>query len=190
MRIYTRTGDSGDTGLFGGQRARKDSLRVQAYGEVDELNAVLGVAVVATQDEPLRAVLQRLQGELFQVGADLATPLVEGELVGRRTVPRVTETMVAALEGLIDTHEAELSPLTQFILPGGAPGGATLHQARGVCRRAERRVVALAEEETLNPPVLPYLNRLSDLLFVLARVANQRAGAAELPWEPPASGGQ
>lgn len=182
MKIYTRTGDTGETGLFGGPRVRKDALRVEAYGTVDELNAVLGVARTAALPSRIDAILQRVQHELFEVGAELATPAAAArghELVGPRHV--------AALEEDIDRVEESLPPLKQFILPGGAPGAAWLHLARTVCRRAERLVVALAHApaETLSPHLLVYLNRLSDLLFVLAREANQAAGQADIPWTRP-----
>ena len=184
MRIYTRTGDQGETGLFGGQRVMKNHLRVHAYGEVDELNAVLGTCVSLCDDAELKSVLERIQAELFVVGADLATPLEEGEQVGRRDVPRVTEGMAAALEALIDHFEDGVPPLRHFILPGGTPLAAQLHLARCVCRRAERAVIAAAGREAIDPDVIVYLNRLSDLLFTLARAANHRAGQYETPWHP------
>jgi cob(I)alamin adenosyltransferase len=184
MRIYTRTGDQGETGLFGGQRVPKNHPRVAAYGEVDELDAVLGVCVAHCDDEDLRGILERIQGELFVVGADLATPQEQGDLVGRKAVPRVTEGMSAALEALIDRFEEELPPLRSFILPGGSPLGAHLHLARCVCRRAERAVITAAGRESIDPDVIVYLNRLSDFLFVLARAVNHRAGVPETPWIP------
>ena len=184
MRIYTRTGDQGETGLFGGQRVLKNHPRVAAYGEVDELNAVLGLCLACGSDPELNALLERIQGELLALGADLATPLDEGETVGSRRVPRVSEGMVAALEGLIDRWEEGVPPLRQFILPGGTAAGAHLHLARTVCRRAERAVITAAGKETLNPETIVYLNRLSDLLFTLARAANHRAGERETPWIP------
>lgn len=186
MRIYTRTGDSGETGLFGGQRVLKSHPRIAAFGEVDELNAVLGLAAASAEPPDLRAMLETLQGELFVVGADLATPHDEGRPApGGRPVPRVTESMVAELERRIDAAEEELEPLRQFILPGGCAAAAGLHLARAVCRRAERAVVAAAGKEALNPEVAVYLNRLADLLFVLARLANHRAGRQDVPWTPP-----
>jgi len=184
VRIYTRTGDEGETGLFGGQRVPKNHPRVAAYGEVDELNAALGLSVALGVDAGLAATLERVQAELFVVGADLATPPDAGERVGARPVPRVTEGMAAALEAEIDRYEEELPPLGSFVLPGGCPAGAQLHLARTVCRRAERAVLTASGRETLNPDVLVYLNRLSDLLFVLARAANHRAAAPETPWRP------
>jgi cob(I)alamin adenosyltransferase len=183
MRIYTRTGDGGETGLFGGERVRKDSLRVAAYGQVDELNAALGLALATECFSDLREVLQRLQGELFVLGADLATPAGEGDH-GKVTIPRVTPEMVTALEADIDRFEADLEPLRHFILPGGTVPAASLHLARAICRRAERAVVTLAAAEPVGESVVPYLNRLSDLLFVLARAANAHAGQEETAWEP------
>lgn len=177
MRIYTRTGDAGDTGLIGGERVRKDSPRVDAYGTVDELNAHLGLARALIRHADLDVVLGRVQRELFGLGADLATPSHGGN-----TPPHITSGLVTALEVDIDRLDAALAPLTHFILPGGSPGGAALHVARCVCRRAERRVASLAAEEAVNPEALRYLNRLSDLLFVLARTANARDGIPEEAW--------
>ncbi|MGQ9876618.1 MAG: cob(I)yrinic acid a,c-diamide adenosyltransferase [Chloroflexus sp.] len=177
MKIYTRTGDAGETGLFGGQRVRKDDLRVQAYGTVDECNAALGVARAAGPDPALDAVLAVVQNQLFVVGADLASP---GE---SPYIPRVSTELTSFLEEQIDAMEAELSPLKQFILPGGHPVAAHLHLARTICRRAERVVVTLATEEEVRPEILTYLNRLSDFLFVAARIANARAGMSDVPWQ-------
>jgi len=187
MKIYTRAGDSGETGLYGGERVHKDDARVESYGTVDEANAALGVAGAALQDAELRDIVTRLQSELFVVGADLATPLKREEQAGKSIVPRVTAEHSAALEGLIDRLEAELLPLTNFILPGGTPGAAYLHLARGVLRRAERRTVSLLHErpDDTNAEVLKYLNRLADVLFVLARAANARAGVPDVPWTRP-----
>lgn len=187
MKIYTGTGDAGETGLYGGQRVGKDDLRVEAYGTVDEANALLGVAAVYLNDPALRELVTRLQNELFVLGSDLATPLARDESAGKSIVPRIEAVHGTALEGLIDAFEAELSPLRQFILPGGSPGSAALHVARAVVRRAERRTVTLsrAAPNDINPETLRYLNRLADLLFVLARVANARAGVADVPWTRP-----
>ncbi len=183
MKIYTRTGDDGTTGLFGGGRLPKHHIRIDAYGSVDEANSVLGMAVAyaraGADSSALCATLERLQEDLFVLGADLATPLD-----ARASVPRVEPAHIAALETMIDRHDAELPALKTFILPGGGLAGATLHLARTVCRRAERLVVALAEHEDVNPHAAVYLNRLSDLLFVLARWANHRDGAGETPWLP------
>lgn len=182
MRIFTRTGDAGETGLWGGRRVSKDAPRVEATGAVDELNAHLGAARALLADGDLAALLGRLQNELFDLGGDLAAALDDaGERPG---VVRVRAEQVARLEAEIDVLEQGLPPLRRFILPGGSPAAAALHIARAVCRRAERRVVALSRLEAINPEVLRYLNRLSDLLFVLARTANARQGIAESVWEP------
>jgi cob(I)alamin adenosyltransferase len=181
-RIYTRTGDSGETGLFGGQRVSKDAPRVEAYGAVDELNSVIGVAVTHCNEPDLSTVLQRVQNDLFSLGADLATPAEAGEQHGRATVTRVTPEKSSALEPVIDRLDSEIPSLSQFILPGGTALGAHLHLARAVCRRAERRCVMLSGLEEINPEVVRYLNRLSDLLFVMARVANFRQGEPDVAW--------
>ena len=174
MKIYTKTGDTGETSLFDNTRVSKADARVDAYGEVDELNACLGAARAAGLEPELSTMLEEIQKDLFAVGARLADP-------SHRIAPRVTkadivDAQVARLEATIDRLEAELPPLRRFILPGGAPGGSLLHLARTVCRRAERRIVALASPD---PVVVIYLNRLSDLLFVMARAANHRAGVPE-----------
>jgi cob(I)alamin adenosyltransferase len=182
-RIYTRTGDAGETGLFGGQRVRKDDVRVSAYGAVDELNAVLGVARAAGPGPDIDAVLERLQHHLFDLGAELATPpSAPSGAAGH--APRVSASWVAGLEEDIDGLEDSLPPLRQFILPGGTPAAAALHLARTVARRAERDIVTLAAREPLNPEVLRFVNRLSDLLFVLARAANREAGRPDTAWIP------
>lgn len=179
MRIYTRTGDDGSTGLFGGGRVRKSDARVAAYGEVDELNAVLGLAVAGGAGELTEALLG-LQRELFVLGADLATPK------GQETpyLPRLTPEHVAALERRIDTCDGRLPELKSFVLSGGCPLAARLHHARTVCRRAERATVALAAQADIGPVPVQYLNRLADLLFVLAREANRTAGVPETEWAP------
>jgi cob(I)alamin adenosyltransferase len=179
MKIYTKTGDQGETGLWGGQRVPKDSLRVQAYGAVDECNAVLGVARASGLDGGLDMLLAQVQDQLFVVGSDLATP---GEAAN---IPRIGSTEIEFLERSIDQLEEELEPLRQFILPGGSPAAAALHLARTTCRRAERWVVSLAREDQVNPQVGMYLNRLSDFLFVAARSANARSGVADVPWNSP-----
>jgi cob(I)alamin adenosyltransferase len=181
VRIYTRGGDSGETGLFGGGRVKKTDLRVEAYGAVDELNAVLGVARAAGLGA-LDSLANRIQNELFVLGADLATPLDANARQDR--VVRLDPAATKALEGEIDALEEQLEPLQTFILPGGSPGGAALHLARTVCRRAERRASALSKEE-ISAATLPYLNRLGDLLFVMARLANAAAGTPEPPWKAP-----
>jgi cob(I)alamin adenosyltransferase len=171
-RVYTKSGDAGETSLVDGSRVSKADLRVTAYGEVDEVNSWLGLARVGLQDQQLDNALSKIQNELFIVGADLASPLTI-------PVPRVDETHVTELEKLIDLLLEELDPLREFILPGGTALGATLHLARTVARRAERVIVALAAQTEINQHTLIYLNRLSDLLFVMARVANHRAGVSE-----------
>jgi len=180
VSIYTRGGDGGETGLFGGGRVQKDSARVDVYGAVDELNAVMGTARAAGLPPELDALAGRLQNELFELGADLATPL--SSTARTDLVIRLPDTAPTALEREIDRFEVSLPPLTTFILPGGTPAAAALHVARTVCRRAERRAAPLARAGELSPVVIPYLNRLSDLLFVLARAANHRAGTAEATW--------
>jgi cob(I)alamin adenosyltransferase len=182
MRIYTKTGDRGDTGLFGGGRVPKDHPRVEAYGEIDELNAVLGVARSVEMMPRIDEVLAPIQRDLFSLGALLATP-DRDKMREQLEKARLDDTRIAELEHAIDEGERELEPLRAFILPGGTPKAAALHVARTVCRRAERRVVALARSDADVPSVvIVYLNRLADLLFVLARVANRRAGAGEVTW--------
>jgi cob(I)alamin adenosyltransferase len=182
MPIYTRTGDTGETGLFGGGRVSKDDARVEAYGEVDELNAALGVVRSLGLEPSLEKLVRGLQDELFTVGAVLATP--EGTKAAAVVAP-VQPTWVARMEAEIDAFDRELPPLTQFILPAGSPAAAALHLARTVCRRAERKVVALHGAGQVAGDAVRYLNRLSDLLFTLARVANHRAGVKETAWNPP-----
>jgi cob(I)alamin adenosyltransferase len=181
IRIYTRTGDQGDTGLFGGGRVRKDDVRVAAYGDVDELNSVLGL-VRSTSPTPFAdALLESIQRDLFAIGGHLATP--DPEKV-RKALERAElgADRVTAFEAEIDAADAELPPLKAFVLPGGTPKASALHLARTVCRRAERSVVALADREQVPPLFLVYLNRLSDLLFTLARLANHRAGVGDVTW--------
>lgn len=178
MKIYTKTGDSGETSLFDQTRVRKSDPRVDAYGEVDEVNACLGVARASISDGEITGLLEELQKSLFAIGARLADP--SARIAARVTKTAVADADVARLEATIDRLESELPPLRRFILPGGSPGGAALHLARTVCRRAERRVVALGND--VEPLVVVYLNRLSDLLFVIARAVNHRAGVEETEW--------
>ena len=188
MKIYTRTGDEGDTGLFGGPRVPKDDARVEAYGAVDELNAVLGVAAAGLDREAspdLAGMLHEIQSTLFDLGGELATPDARERAASGKVTPLLAEGASERLEGWIDTLEQELEPLTQFILPGGAPVAAALHLGRTVCRRAERRVVSLATLEDVESGLLIYLNRLSDFLFVAARAVNRREGVAEPRWASP-----
>jgi len=178
VKIYTRTGDAGDTSLFGTGRVSKADPLVDAYGEVDELNAWLGLVVSSPVDPDLHDALRHIQRDLFAVGAQLADP--GDRLPGQKTKAFITDADVARLEALIDRLDGELPPLTAFILPGGSQAGARLHVARTCCRRAERRVVAL--KAPIDAVIVRYMNRLSDLLFVMARVANQRAGLTETAW--------
>jgi cob(I)alamin adenosyltransferase len=178
MKIYTKTGDKGETGLFGGPRVRKDHLRIEAYGSVDELNAVLGVARSETLPAEIDALLAQIQNSLFDLGAELAAP--DPTKMG---VASVGASHVEVLESAIDRYEAGLPPLKTFILPGGARGAAQLHVARTVCRRAERRLISLSAAETISGQLIIYLNRLSDLLFVLAREVNRAGGKSDVPWQ-------
>jgi cob(I)alamin adenosyltransferase len=182
VKIYTKTGDDGSTGLFGNERVAKDAPRVETYGTVDEANSVIGTALAAGAPADLARVLLDLQARLFDLGADLATP--RGDRPDPSYLARIDEGHIGALENLIDRFDAELPPLTNFILPGGTVTAAHLHQARAVTRRAERLLVALARAEDVGPCVIRFVNRLSDLLFVLARWANQAAGVPDVPWRP------
>jgi cob(I)alamin adenosyltransferase len=179
VKIYTRTGDRGETGLFDGTRVSKSDPRVEAYGEIDETNAWLGVVRAAGLDAEIGRMVETIQRDLFAVGARLADP--SQRIADRVTKAAVRPEAIAQLEQWIDTLEAQLPPLRRFILAGGSPAGAALHVARTVCRRAERRVVSLGDD-AVEPEIVAYLNRLSDLLFVMARAANHRAGAAETEW--------
>jgi cob(I)alamin adenosyltransferase len=181
VKIYTKTGDAGETGLFGGPRVRKSDPRVEAYGDTDELNAAIGAARALVEDPEIERQLAAIQDELFAVGADLATPV---GAKARAAIPPVDAAWTARLEAAIDAWDRELPPLRQFVLPGGTRTAASLHLARCVCRRAERRAVALAGEAQVSPATLAYLNRLSDFLFVAARLANHRARKEETTWDP------
>ena len=178
-KIYTKTGDTGETSLFDQTRVSKADARVDAYGEVDEVNACLGAVRAAGVDPAIGTAIESIQKQLFALGARLADP--SSRIAGRVSKAAITEADVAALERLIDELEAELPPLRKFILPGGSAAGANLHVARTVCRRAERRVVALGAD-AVEPIVIIYLNRLSDLLFVMARAVNHRARVPETEW--------
>jgi cob(I)alamin adenosyltransferase len=180
MKIYTKTGDKGDTALFGGKRVDKDNSRIKAYGTVDELNSVIGLAVAEVRSEEVKSVLLKIQNELFTVGSDLATP--EENINSSKYVSRIDEQNTIHLENIIDRFDSKLPGLTNFILPGGIKGAAFLHNARTICRRAEREIVSLSKEEKTNPSILIYLNRLSDLLFVLARYENFVSGIDDIPW--------
>lgn len=179
MKIYTKTGDAGETSLFDNSRVSKADPRVDAYGEVDELNACLGAAIAAGLGRDIAAILETIQKDLFAVGARLADP--SSRIAGRVTKAAVTGERIEALEAAIDRLESELPPLKRFILPGGSPGGALLHLSRTVCRRAERRVVGLGAD-SVDAGVIVYLNRLSDVLFVMARAVNHRANVPETEW--------
>lgn len=180
MKIYTKKGDKGDTGLIGGARVPKSHLRVAAYGEVDELNAVIGLVKAHSTDSELNTLLRDIQRDLFAIGAQLADP--KAKVGSKKTKAAVTQAQVERLEQAVDRREAEMPPLTAFLLPGGSPLGALLHLARTVCRRAERAIVALARKHKIDPLILAYVNRLSDLLFVLARHENLRSGGGEDRW--------
>jgi cob(I)alamin adenosyltransferase len=181
-RIYTKTGDAGDTGLVGGGRVSKDHARVHAYGEIDETNAALGAVRTTAPTDLFGDLLTAVQRDLFTIGGRLATPEPERLRASQRDKVAVPPARIAALEAAIDAADGELPPLQAFILPGGTPKAAALHLARAVCRRAERSVVHLSHVEEVPPEVLVYLNRLSDLLFTLARLANLRAGCSDVTW--------
>ncbi len=181
MTIYTKTGDDGDTGLFGGGRVPKNDKRVEAYGAVDELNSFVGLALTSLADADVRRGLLLIQNDLFSLGANLATPEGDGSHKRPQT-PDVPVARVEEMEHWIDQATEELPELRQFVLPGGVEGSAVLHVCRSVCRRAERAVVALGREEPVDAGIIPYLNRLSDLLFVWARLENHRAGHQDVPW--------
>ncbi len=184
MKIYTRTGDAGQTGLFGGPRVHKDDIRVAAYGELDDANACIGVALAHCRDPELTAILTPIQSELFDVGAVVATPPEGQAALHKRMANPLDEARVAQLEAVMDRLEVGLAPLKTFILPGGTVLAAALHQCRTSIRRAERAVVGLHRQEPLPAILLTYINRLSDLFFMLARVANARAGIPEPTWNP------
>jgi cob(I)alamin adenosyltransferase len=181
LRIYTKSGDTGETSLFGGDRVPKDHTRVAAYGDVDELNAAIGWALALDPADFERSLLEAVQRDLFRIGAELATP-EPAKLLRSRPDAEIGANRVEALEQAIDGHAAVLPPLSRFILPGGTPKAAALHLARTVCRRGERSVVGLSHTSTVSPVILRYLNRLSDLLFMLARSANARAGRGDVAW--------
>ncbi len=181
MKIYTKTGDAGDTGLFGGGRVPKDDVRVEAYGDVDELNAVIGVVRAQSPFPRIDDLLLSIQRDLFSIGALLATP-DRAKMEQHLSKANLDSARISVLERAIDSCEADLDPLKSFILPGGTEKAAALHFARTVCRRAERRVVTLGRETPLPDLVVIYLNRLSDLLFMLARLANRTGGSGEVAW--------
>ncbi|MGQ9523342.1 MAG: cob(I)yrinic acid a,c-diamide adenosyltransferase [Armatimonadota bacterium] len=181
MRIYTRFGDNGDTSIIGPNRVPKDDPRIHAVGDVDELNAILGLARTEAPAPEVEITIADIQNQLFVLGADLAAPYPDE---GPPSVPRIGTEHVTTLEMVIDAYQSRLPELSTFIIPGGSRCSSCLHLARAVCRRAERSVVALSRTATLNPNLLPFLNRLSDLLFVMARIANSIASIPDTPWKP------
>lgn len=181
MKIYTKTGDNGQTGLFGGGRVSKNSERIEAYGTVDELNSVLGLIQTESSDEKSGTIISFLQNQLFNVGSDLATPLDYQS--PHFTIPRIGDSQIEEAERMIDELEQELEPLKNFILPGGGKAAAYAHLARTVCRRAERRIVTLSEHEDINRKIVIFVNRVSDLLFVLARYLNKLEKRTDIPWK-------
>jgi cob(I)alamin adenosyltransferase len=185
-RIYTRTGDDGTTGLVDGSRLPKHSVRIEAIGMVDEANSAIGLAICAVSDESLRALLTRVQNDLFDLGADLATPAEDEDFAPSEMVLRMVPAQAEWVEAQIDAHNERLEPLTSFVLPGGSEAAARIHVARAATRAAERAMTALAGESPVNPAASAYINRLSDLLFVLARVLN-KDGAADVKWVPGAN---
>jgi cob(I)alamin adenosyltransferase len=182
MKIYTKTGDDGETGLYGGPRVSKDAPRIEAYGAVDELNSVLGVVRTHPLGQSIDALVRQIQNELFALGAQLATPNPAAH-----NTAMIGPSQISQLEAAIDRYEAGLAPLKQFILPGGTAAAAHLHHARTVCRRAERRLITLTRQATepVSNDLVVYLNRLSDLLFVMARAVNHAAGEQDVPWQKP-----
>lgn len=185
-KIYTRTGDDGTTGLVDGSRVSKASFRVQAYGDVDETNSVIGLVRTVLQNRRLNDMLARIQNDLFDLGADLATPLPKDGEKDEEWTLRMSPEQATRLEEELDALNEDLEPLNSFVLPGGSPPAAYLHQARTVCRRAERLVVAMMADTAINPAALTYLNRLSDFLFVAARWCNDQ-GASDVKWVPGAN---
>jgi cob(I)alamin adenosyltransferase len=181
MKIYTKTGDKGETGLFGGERVSKDSLRISAYGTVDELNSFIGLAITEVKDESVKKNLLKIQNQLFVVGSDLATP--ENEKTNKLNIQRTPASFYADIEKMIDEYDAQLEELLNFILPGGSKSAALLHVCRTICRRAEREVVALKSSVTIGENILIFLNRLSDLLFVLSRFENKVSNHPDTIWK-------
>jgi len=179
MKIYTKQGDGGKTSLLGGEKVWKDNQRIKAYGTLDELNAILGIIITESKSEELKGELRSIQSELFAIGADLATPNNKSV-----KIVRIDESYAKRVENLIDKYDEKLPELKNFILPGGSKAASYLHLARTVCRRAEREVVSLIKEVEINPQIEVYLNRLSDLLFVLARYENYINGIEDIKWNP------
>jgi cob(I)alamin adenosyltransferase len=182
MKIYTKGGDKGETGLFGGERVSKDSLRIETYGTVDELNSFIGLSLTETVDADVKSLLNKVQNLLFTLGSDLAAP--DNEKNNKYDIPRINKLHFEEMEKEIDKFEGKIEELRNFILPGGGKSSALLHICRTICRRAERKVVALNNEVKLNPDILIFLNRLSDLFFVLARYENKISGNEDIKWQP------
>ena len=182
MKIYTKGGDKGETGLYGGERVSKDSLRIETYGTVDELNSFIGLTLGEVSDSQIKKLLKQIQNTLFILGSDLSTP--DNEKNKAHQIPRITKSNYEEIEREIDKFDARLDELRNFILPGGSKGAALLHICRTVCRRAERRVVSLKNKVNLNPDIIILLNRLSDLFFVLARYENKISGTGDVKWQP------
>jgi len=178
LKIYTKTGDNGTTGLSGGKRVSKSNIRIKTYGNIDEINSILGIILTNNLDDDIEQLLKKIQNDLFSLGADLSNPDLN------KPDERVTLEMTEFFEGKIDNFEKELSPITNFILPGGTKNASLLHFARTVTRRAETQLIELAEGEVINDACKKYLNRLSDLFFVLARVINKRSEVPDIIWKP------
>jgi len=181
MKIYTKTGDKGETSLFGGERVQKSEQRLRAYGTIDELNSFTGIAVFETADDGVKKILLKIQNQLFSLGADLATP--ETEKTKKLNIFRIDDGFIKTIEEFIDKYEKKLDELKSFILPGGSKSASVLHVCRAVCRRAEREIVELSNSEKINREIIVYINRLSDLLFVLSRYENKIAGIPDTIWK-------
>jgi len=182
MKIYTKTGDNGETGLFGGERVSKDSLRIETYGTIDELNSFLGLAIIEVAEPSIKNILQNIQTQLFTVGADLSTP--ETEINKKLKITRTPKEFYLNAEKIIDEYESKLDELKNFILPGGSKGAALLHVCRTIIRRAERKVVALDNKVKIGKNIIIFLNRLSDLFFILARYENKVSNIPDIKWNP------
>ncbi|MCF8260883.1 MAG: cob(I)yrinic acid a,c-diamide adenosyltransferase [Melioribacteraceae bacterium] len=181
MKIYTKTGDEGKTSLFGGKRVWKDDLRIEAYGNVDELNSLLGLAEAEITQTEVKTIIHSLQNRLFDLGSDLASPVHEGKSYSH--IPRINKSYSESIEKLIDDLDCKLDPLKNFILPGGTKGAAILHNARTVCRRVERSIIKLDREENIGDEIKVFINRISDFLFVLARYVNKINGIEDIAWQ-------
>ncbi len=181
MKIYTKTGDTGETGLFGGERVSKNSVRIEAYGTVDELNSIIGLTITECNSEEIKTLLQKIQNKLFVLGSDLATP--DSEKNKKLNISRVTPDFAAEIENSIDYFTSQLEELRNFILPGGSKGASMLHVCRTICRRAERRVIAIDDGISISSDIIIFLNRLSDLFFVLSRFENKVSGIPDITWK-------